>query len=56
MSQYQTSSSVVDASTLMEYATIAGKLIPISSEDYMKLARLASRNCFGFHIDSCEFI
>jgi len=41
VSQYQTSSSVVDASTLMEYVTVTGKLIPISNEDYMKLARLA---------------
>jgi len=56
VSQYQTSSSVTGASTLIEYVTIAGKLIPISNEDYVKLARLASRNCFGFHIDSCEFI
>ena len=41
MSQYQTSSSVTGASTLIEYVTIAGKLIPISNEDYVKLARLA---------------
>ena len=40
MSQYRTS-SIVDASTLIEYATIAGKLIPASSEDHMKLARIA---------------
>jgi len=41
VSQYQTSSTVVDASTLVEYATITGRLIPASSEDYMKLTRLA---------------
>jgi len=40
VSQYRTS-SIVDASTLIEYATIAGKLIPASSEDHMKLARIA---------------
>jgi len=41
VSQCQINSSVVDASALVEYATITGKLIPVSSEDYMKLARLA---------------
>jgi len=41
VSQYQTSSTVVDASTLVEYATITGRVIPASSEDYMKLTRLA---------------
>ena len=41
MSQYQTSSTVVNTSTLVEYATITGRVIPASSEDYMKLTRLA---------------
>jgi len=34
-------SSVVDASKLIEYVTVTGKLIPASSEDHVKLARLA---------------
>jgi predicted transposase len=41
VSQYQTSSFVIDASTLVKYVTITGKLTPASSEDCMKLARLA---------------
>jgi len=41
VSQYQISSTVVDASTLIEYVTITGKLAPSTGEDYMKLARLA---------------
>jgi len=40
VSQSRTS-SVVDATTLIEYATIVGRLIPASGEDHMKLARLA---------------
>ena len=40
MSQYQTS-SIVNASTLVKYATIVGRVVPASSEDYMKLTRLA---------------
>ncbi len=40
MSQYQTS-SVVDATELVKYVTITGRLVPVSSEDYMKLVRLA---------------
>jgi len=41
VSQSQTSSFVIDASTLVKYVTITGKLTPASSEDCMKLARLA---------------
>ncbi len=40
MSQYQTS-NVVDAVELVKYVTVSGKLIPVSSKDYMKLVRLA---------------
>jgi IS605 OrfB family transposase len=32
---------VVDASKLVRYVTVTGRLVPISSEDHMKLARLA---------------
>jgi cell division inhibitor SulA len=47
VSHYQTSSAseakaeVVDASKLVRYVTVIGRLAPISSEDHMKLARLA---------------
>ena len=47
MSQCQTSSAggveaeVVDASKLVKYVTVTGRLVPISIEDHMKLARLA---------------
>ena len=41
MSQYQTSNDTVNAASLIKYVTIIGKLVPISSEDYMKLVRLA---------------
>lgn len=41
MSQSLISSSVVDASALVEYVTITGRLVPTSSEDYMKLVELA---------------
>ncbi len=34
-------SDVVDASTVVDYVTIIGKLYPVSSEDYMRLVRLA---------------
>jgi len=34
-------SDVVDASTVVDYVTIIGKLHPVSSEDYMRLVRLA---------------
>ena len=40
MSQYQTSKAV-DAVELVKYVTVTGRLAPISSEDYMKLVRLA---------------
>ena len=40
MSQSQTSSTVASTPTV-EYVSITGRLIPISSEDHMKLARLA---------------
>lgn len=40
MSQYQIS-SVVDAIELVKYVTVTGKLVSISSENYMKLVRLA---------------
>jgi len=47
VSQCQTSNmgeaeaEVVDASKLVKYVTVTGRLVPISSEDHMKLARLA---------------
>ncbi len=42
MSQYQMSDDVVDATPLIKYVTVIGRLVPpISSEDYMKLVRLA---------------
>ena len=43
MSQYQTSSNsnVIDATSLIKYATVTGRLIPTSPEDYVKLVRLA---------------
>ena len=40
MSQCQTS-SVVDASSIVDYVTIIGRVYPASSEDYMRLVRLA---------------
>jgi predicted transposase len=40
VSQYQTS-SVVDASSIVNYVTIIGRIYPASSEDYMRLVRLA---------------
>lgn len=40
MSRYRTN-SVTDATELVKYATIIGRLIPASSGDYMKLVRLA---------------
>ncbi|MCC6021616.1 MAG: hypothetical protein LM560_00640 [Desulfurococcaceae archaeon] len=40
MSQYQTS-SVVDVSSIVNYVTIIGRVYPASSEDYMRLVRLA---------------
>jgi len=40
--QYQINSKgVIDATKLVSHVTIVGKLVPISNEDYMKLARLA---------------
>jgi len=38
--QYQTS-EIVDASSLVSHATVIGRLIPFSPNDFMKLARLA---------------
>ena len=32
---------VIDASTLVNYVTIIGKVTPILPEDYMKLTKLA---------------
>jgi len=40
VSQCQTS-SVVDASSIVDYVTIIGRVYPASSEDYMRLVRLA---------------
>lgn len=40
MSRYQTS-EVVDASTLVSYVTIIGRLAPLTPDDFMKLSRLA---------------
>lgn len=40
MSQYRTS-RVIDAVGLVKYTTVSGRLVPVSSEDYMKLVRLA---------------
>jgi IS605 OrfB family transposase len=40
VSQYQTS-SVIDASSIVNYVTIIGRIYPASSEDYMRLVRLA---------------
>ena len=40
VSQYQTS-DVVDASGLVTHVTIIGRLVPLTSVDYMKLVRLA---------------
>jgi hypothetical protein len=40
VSQYQTS-SIVDASSIVNYVTIIGRVYPDSSEDYTRLARLA---------------
>ena len=40
MSQYQIS-DVVNASSIVNHVTIVGRLVPISTEDYMKLVRLA---------------
>ncbi len=41
MLRYQTSNDAVDATSLIGYVTITGKLVPTSSGDYMKLVRLA---------------
>ncbi len=41
MLRYQTSNDIDDATSLIKYVTITGRLVPISPEDYMKLARLA---------------
>ncbi len=41
MSRYRTSSAITDASTLIAHVTVMGRLVPTSSEDYMKLVRLA---------------
>jgi IS605 OrfB family transposase len=40
VSQCQTS-SIVDASSIVNYVTIIGRVYPVSSEDYMRLVRLA---------------
>ena len=40
MSQYQTS-SIVDASSIVNHVTIIGRVYPTSSEDYTRLVRLA---------------
>ena len=41
MLRYQTSNDVDDATTLIRHVTITGKLAPTSSEDFMKLVKLA---------------
>lgn len=41
MSRCQTSNDVTDAALLVRYVTITSRLVSVSSEDYMKLARLA---------------
>jgi len=41
VSRYQTNSDVDNASTLVKYVTIIGKLVPVSPDDYIGLVRLA---------------
>lgn len=41
MLQYQISNGVINGLSLINYATIIGKLVPVNHQDYMKLVTLA---------------